>query len=357
LYATVGLEQGVREALRVLSVLAAFLVVYWWCRDAGHYRRGWIYLGAGALIPIGVSLWQLATGAGFSDIEGVYRIQGTFSHPNAYSQYLVAFIIVGVATLTSQRGILRAWIAVVTVGCTILVLLSYTRTAILALVVGLISLPVLQAPRLGYKTVLRTTVVLLLLGVLIWATGSEMIRERLSTLSLGRDALISAELGESENSFQWRLLNWGILISMGMEHPIAGHGAGMTTVLNPLSADNGVPFNAHDDFVRFFFEGGIVGLLLFTLYSVLICLWVVRRSRLVSPESRGSALGVAAAFLALGLMTGGTTELSLQTADLYQLYGMLALVAALPIVVIPTPHAANVTHVLHHLSRWQGGSE
>ena len=118
---------------------------------------------------------------------------------------------------------------------------------------------------------------------------------------------------------------------MGLQHPVTGHGAGMTTVLNPLTAENGVAFNAHDDFVRFFFEGGIVGLLMFGMYTVLLCWWIVQRTRVVPPWFAGPAAGVAAAWVTLAVLTAGTTELSLQTADLYQLYGMLALIAALPV--------------------------
>jgi O-antigen ligase len=101
----------------------------------------------------------------------------------------------------------------------------------------------------------------------------------------------------------------------------------MTTHLNPLvNSENGVPFNAHNDYVRFFFEGGIGGLAFYLCYQALLVRWVIRHARSSSPAQAATGRGLAAALLGMTFLTGGTTELSLHTADLYLLYGMLALV-------------------------------
>jgi putative inorganic carbon (hco3(-)) transporter len=332
LYGLEGVSEGAREGLRVLSVLAAFLVVWWWASTADARLRGWAYLLAGAVLPISVSLWQLESGKGFSDIAGVYRIQGTFSHPNAYSQYLVPLILVAVSASVFGRSAFRFPIAVAGLLLTVLLALTYARTAILSLVMGLVSLPLLQLRRLRLRALVRVAGVLGGFAVVAWLVAGNVVRERFATLSLGRGAIEAAQMGESEDSFQWRLLNWGILIRMGMEHPVTGHGAGMTTVLNPLvSSDNGVPFNAHDDFVRFFFEGGIVALILYALYVIKVCHWAIRRAAAVASRDAATSWAIAASFLTLFMLTAGTTEVSLQTADLYELYGMLALLAAVPL--------------------------
>jgi len=332
LYGSVGAAEGIREFFRVVSVLAGFLTVWWWASTTLAYKRAWGYLVGGAIVPIGVSLWQLQSGGGFSDIAGMYRIQGTFSHPNAYSQYLVPFVLVAVAGLANRRGAIRLLLGALAAALTLLIALSYTRTAIVALVVGLIVVPLLQTHRLGFGAMMRAIGIVGTFALVGWLIAGNLIRERFSTLSLGRAAIEAAQAGESENSFEWRLVNWSVLVQLGMEHPIGGHGAGMTTILNPLvSAGNGLPFNAHDDFVRFFFEGGVIGVVLYGLYAVMLCRWAVQRARSVGGDHAATAFAVAGSFLALFLLTGGTTELSLQTADLYQLYGMLGVVAAVPL--------------------------
>jgi len=116
---------------------------------------------------------------------------------------------------------------------------------------------------------------------------------------------------------------------LGLAHPLTGHGAGMTMVLNPLvSPANGLPFNAHNDFVRLFFEGGMLGLACYVIYGFLLCRWVLARARAGSLGRAASAYAVAAAWLAMFFLTGGTPELSIQTAGQYELYGMAGLLVA-----------------------------
>ena len=124
-----------------------------------------------------------------------------------------------------------------------------------------------------------------------------------------------------------------MLIGLGLEHPVTGrYGAGMTTVLNPIvSSENGVPFNAHNDFVRFFFEAGVLGLGCYLIYGLLIGRWVVRRAREAPPERTSSAFAVAASWIALFFLTGGTPELTADCGILFELYGMIALLAS-PVV-------------------------
>lgn len=161
-----------------------------------------------------------------------------------------------------------------------------------------------------------------------WFLAGDIIRSRFQDISFTKAALEEAQSGESENSFQWRLINWGVLVSLGSEHPLMGHGAGMTMVLNPLvSPVNGVPFNAHNDFVRWFFEGGVLGLCSYMLYCVLLCRWAIRKARRIGPTQSATAFATAAAWLALLLLSAGTPEVSLQTAVQYQLYGLLALLS------------------------------
>ena len=52
-YRSVALAVGIREAVRMASVLAGFLLVSWWASE-GHerYRRGWSYIVLGAVPPV-----------------------------------------------------------------------------------------------------------------------------------------------------------------------------------------------------------------------------------------------------------------------------------------------------------------
>jgi O-antigen ligase len=172
------------------------------------------------------------------------------------------------------------------------------------------------------------------------------VRERFAPISLRR-AIADARYGHSEESFGWRLLNWHGLLIRGLERPLLGHGANATTRLNPLvNENNGIPFNAHNDFVRFFFEAGVVGVVAYAAYAAGLCWLAVRCARRARPEVAPVAYGLAGSLLALVFLTLGSPELSLNTAILFELYGAFALVIAAertqdraaPIPAPATPH-------------------
>jgi O-antigen ligase len=197
-------------------------------------------------------------------------------------------------------------------------------------------LPLLQSQRFGWNGLVRGLAVVALIGAVTWWLAGDVIRERFATIAVNRAVVDAARMGQSENSFTWRLINWGGLIALGLEHPVTGHGAGMTMVLNPLiNLATGVPFNAHDDFVRFFFEGGASGVVCYLIYGVLFASWLLARARTAPPERAASAYAVAAAWIALFFLTAGTPELSLQTALQYELYGMAGLLNAPAEAAVP----------------------
>jgi O-antigen ligase len=336
LYGAIGVATGVRELIRVASIVAAFLIVLWWVEvDPRRYARGWVYLVMGTMVPVATALSQWATGTGDRYAVGLNRLQGTFSHPSSLGPYLVPFILFAVGGLGHSRGALQLARAAWAAGLTWLVAQTFSRTALLVLVSGLAVLPFLNARRFGWAGLVRGLVVVVVVAGLGWWVAGDVIARRFADISLG-PALEAARYGGAENSLIWRLINWAGLLRLGLDHPYTGHGAGMTTVLNPLVDQNtGIPFNAHDDFVRFFFEAGGLGLGCYLIYGALLCAWIVARARTGSPERAAGAYAVAAAWIALFFLTAGTAELSLQTAVQYELYGMAGLLNAAEAAAVP----------------------
>jgi len=119
------------------------------------------------------------------------------------------------------------------------------------------------------------------------------------------------------------------LITLGADHPITGEGLGMTPVLNPqIDPATELPYTAHNDFVRVFFEGGILGLVGYVLYGALLLRWALKRARRASVRQAPTAFAVVAALLALIFLTAGAQEWGTLTAVQFELYGMLALITA-----------------------------
>jgi hypothetical protein len=323
-----GAEVALRELLRVGGVVSSFLVVWWWV-DSDRFRRQWgwtlVWLAALGQLLIGYS--QLFTSRGLlQEATGLDRVQGSFSHPNTLGIYLVPLILITFSRLRASEWRLGFWRIVLMVGLVGLLGATYSRGSIIALVAGFVVFLALRTRRIRIPQLLQSLLIVSAVGALVWLVGGTYVRERFSTVALNAEALEAARAGAATDSFGWRLINWITLVQLGMGHAVMGHGTGMTTVLNPLiNADTGLPFNAHNDFVRFFFETGVIGLLLYSSYAVLLCSSVIKWARGLGHEERPVGVAVAAAWVSLLLLTAGAMELSLQTAVLWQLYGMTAL--------------------------------
>src|SRR6266853_594875 len=152
LYGLGGVATGLRELVRVASIVGGFLILLWWGEgDPRRYPRGWTYLVAGMLVPVGVAVWQWATGHGSPETEGLNRLQGTFSHSNSLGQYLAPFILFAVGGVPSSQGVRRYARIGCALGLTVLLALTYSRTAVFVLATGLAVLPLLHvaADQLG----------------------------------------------------------------------------------------------------------------------------------------------------------------------------------------------------------------
>jgi O-antigen ligase len=204
----------------------------------------------------------------------------------------------------------------------------------LVLLAAVITLAALQLSKSHRVVRGRATMAVAVFAITGWLIFGPLVRQRFADINLNAGLLRTPEaIQPSEDSFQWRLLNWGILVSMGTERPLLGHGAGMTRELNPLvSPDKFVPFDAHDDFVRFFFEAGLLGLIAYAAYAILLCLWTLRRAWDVVPKQAPAALAISSSVLAIYLFTFGTPEVSLNTPVQLELYAWLALVAYFPTI-------------------------
>ena len=342
-YGSEGLFVGVRELVRAGSTIAALLLMLWWVEDRPErYHAGWTLLFLGTVPPLLVATWQMITGQGYDETEGLNRLYGTFSHPNSFAPYLVPFILFAAGGLLSASWRGKLFRLFVIGFFTLILVLTYSRTSLLVLLAGFFVLPFLHARRLGARSFMRTMAIIAVVMALGWGLFGGAIRQRFANISVDREVVEAALEGQSENSFTWRILNWGILVRMGLERPVIGHGAAMTTVINPLvNIDyGGKPFNAHNDFVRWFFEGGVLGLTCYLIYGILLCRWALRRSLSATRQASPAAFAIAAALVSMIFLSLGTTEYSSQTAVLYQFHGLLALLSVVPMQQadqVPTP--------------------
>ena len=244
-------------------------------------------------IPALVGAYQVVTKSGYHVSAEFSRVRGTFDHPNPFAIYLTMLIIMGVAlVLKVQRRSVKLMLLGAIGISGLFLLLTYTRSAWIATLAGLLVVAFYQGKRL--VPILGFAVVLVMLLV-------PSVAERFSDLSTE-----TTQSGAAGNSLVWRFEYWRQALELS-ENPIVG--AGLRTV----QASTDVSKEPHNDFIRVYVETGLIGLSAYLWFLVSLARNArrsIRRTR--SPLEHSVAVGFAgclAAFLLLSLVSNVISQL------------------------------------------------
>jgi O-antigen ligase len=259
-------------------------------------RRVLIAVFASSLLPILVTVYQVASGNGLQLIDGFLRAPGTFVHPNEFAIYLGFLMIMEAALALALRGRpqwLLGGLFVLTGAC---LLQTYARGAWIAVAAGLFVVGLLHS---------RTTVVLLGIAGLLAIVLLPSVRGRFADLVQPQPD--RTEWGAPPNSLAWRLSHWSESIALADHSPATGAGLGM------VNADS--QFEAHNDYVRAYAETGIIGLAAYLWMMLGLARNVARSIRFTKARTAGRALaagfaGCTVAFVAISLTDNVITSLA-----------------------------------------------
>jgi O-antigen ligase len=260
------LSDSLREWIRLLSwVMVYFLILQ--LKDRLPPEQIITTLFWSLLIPLTVALIQIvapsiligelsntAADAASSIADEGSRIKGTIGHANGLATHI--FLFMGLTWWKIGQAKQRLpWLLLLAV----LAFFFAGAKALFSLMMLAVFFLVVLIPRLSILNLLTT---LLVFGAVVVLFGStEFGQERLGSIAqtplLNPDIDISRAIllqkGDN-NSFNWRIAQWYMLLGRWQEHPILGHGLGLSV----QTAGNG--YLPHNDYVRFLVEGGIVGL-------------------------------------------------------------------------------------------------
>lgn len=273
------------EALRVTAAIGMLLVLELLMRQEGMMQRVLVAVYASAVLPLVVALVQAATGGG-AEIGGFRRVTGTFDHPNPLAIYLTFLVVMGAGLYRWVDTEWRLPLAVVLVVAWGVLLLTYTRSAWIAAVIGILVVGVLQSRRLIYAVGAGIVAILLLVP---------------STVARFSDLGSTQYTGAAGDSLTWRFEYWLDLIPLVERSPLTGIGL---KVIQLKTTDGK---NAHDDFLRSFVEMGLFGLLAYVALLVALA-WTARQALRATQTGleRGVAVGFAGtctAFLVLSTVS------------------------------------------------------
>jgi len=255
---------AIKQYLGILSNFAIFIIAIYMVRSIEDFNKAIRLVLWSSLIPTLYSFVDVA----LHMHDSGFRLRSTFSHPNVQAFYLTLMLVLCLYMLKSPLFNIKP-LGRMVVCCYMPVLLgqlllTQTRSAWLATFLVF----VLYALLFERKYLLY----LLLLPLVVVCMPS--VSERLMDLGQGNEVVRNAPL----NSFAWRVMLWESAIDwMEPQRLLYGYGLDgfghFAATFFPM--DRTVRWDAHNVYVQFLFEIGIVGLLCY-LWLYARVLWTIR---------------------------------------------------------------------------------
>ncbi len=282
----VGSPQPAASGLEFLRIASGFLMFFMIDRILEQTNNPKPILGAvyaSAVIPVFLALVGSHIGIHLTESKDrISRITSTFSQASPFSYYLVVLTLMalGLALYAGRKWRLPLLAAAGLLSITLI--LTFTRTAWIAMVAGAIVLGAYAG-----KKVLLVMVTVVVLAVLFVPAISARFQE------LGSDNTYTYNY--RQNSLEWRLSYWSDIIPLANSNPVTGIGLKMTPVLG----GGKLP---HNDYLRSYIEIGLVGLVAFITVQAAMILTPLRGLRQATdPLQRGLMLGFLAGAVALAV--------------------------------------------------------
>ena len=290
------------------------------CFTFNTYRRGGspipflICSIVGVVGSVTLSIWQVIFGIGPESFEvrGLLRAYGPFTHPNQMAVYLELTTPLFLALLIGPRGDARmdgrwhlsrrlrpVWMLGVISGVLGL-LLSQSRGGLVGMAAGFVIVLALNVPHLRISIVKLAPVGLIAaLALLTFSIG--IVASGVQTFANEETLVTPANFAVQE-----RLSHWSAAVEMAKAHPFVGVGAGNYD-LNYRDYTQEWRFrigrgHAHDTYLHFLAQSGIVGLTAYIALLLGVSLIIVRTIRILPTGSRLALLiGSAGITAAIGM--------------------------------------------------------
>jgi O-antigen ligase len=238
---SLDLLSAVKELGRITGVYILFLIGYKYASSAQDIRKFHIALFSSLIVPIAVSLYQLAFGTQYLQLEKYNRIYGTFGIPNMWGMYLILpLFVLLVLSLRHGIDIKKIFLWGLFLFLCVILIFTYTRASWFAFLVGCLYIAWERYRRLlpylmGFSLILLS--IFSLEGLRLGSTGSS-----------GRIGL------------------WTALFPAGLASPIIGNG--ITSMAHISKKLFGLTNQGQNQYLLYWIEGGLVGTAIFSLLVI-----------------------------------------------------------------------------------------
>jgi len=309
------------EAMRIITVVVMFAVLERLMHDVPAMKRFLFAAMLSTVFPLLYSASAVLLGDAPIEEKGDFtRFTGPFTQSNTFGRYLMIIIVFGAALYPHLSRRFRVSLGVVLAGCTLLLLLTYTRSALLGTVAGLVVVGAIQSKRL-----LAALAVIALCALLF----VPQLAARFGTV----DNTAQPGSGPSGNTLEWRLSYWSDVLPLASRNPMTGIGLGMTPYYTSVEKQ------PHSDLLRAYVETGVIGV---GSYVVMLVAMVRTGRRGVHVTPPGTfERGVATGFLGCAVAFVAVSAVANVISNVATLWYLMAFAAAASTIVRRNGSAAE----------------
>lgn len=280
-----------------LSLFTYFLINYYkYSRVLKIILKSLAFYTIISFVPFTLGLISsVSSGVNAEIFGGESGIMGVFSSAHNAAVSLSVSILVLIFFFSEFNTRTKILVGLLIMYALYILLFTYTRTGLIALIISLIYYFVKNSVRINFFQILLAAA-LIAIPVYYIVSNNESIQNKILDK---RDA--KQEL-TAENAGSGRFVIWGITISNWMElDPIEkALGIGPERALERMRVKIGKPFFSHNEFLDVLIRNGLVGLALYLLYLRAIYLFIRQNS-----IKGGLSMPIYLSYLTILLFQGG----------------------------------------------------
>ncbi len=298
---------SLREFIRLFSLFLAFLLFY---NFTTKYNLVKILncLFISLIVPSVVAIYQLITKTGMIDKTEIHRIYGTMSHPNTFAFFLVFFVVLTYLKIREEKSI--PWVLLLLLEFFLLI-----QTFSLAGYIMLIIIVFYFLSKLTAKQKIAVIILLFLLLCIVFNLPQFQTRlDRIKMIDI-KKTLVEKEVVDS---FTWRICNWLNLLSLWSKKPLTGYGLNTISIINPWKTEYGIGYAAHNDYINYLVETGLLGVLFYVIFISYVCFFIYKECSIcMNKKVKELLCSILFVFMALQFVSFFHNIITATTVQLY----------------------------------------
>lgn len=257
---SIDIMKTLQDLVRIFDIFIISFIAFVSIKNHKDFQALLLVVLLSSIIPIIAGFIQFILGIGLQDESVSFaRIYGTFAHPNVYSLYLFSVIACAMLFLlsTPENSTKKMRISfgtlILATSCIVLIL-TFARVAWVVVFFFLTTIALWKYPKFLFP--------IMFIPLIIFAS-SETFQERIT----------QTFTSSSDSSVAWRTLIWQDMTQRTLSENRTWYGYGLEAFPKAAEQFRGDTLgsnDAHNDYVKFFVEGGFIGLAVFLSYVFLI---------------------------------------------------------------------------------------